>query len=143
MTNITDDNVLLQEVNNYINASHIKPLVEDGMNQNVQGGNHGQLIHAVISWNPHNLVAGPLPTSTPAAVTTPPVTSPTGPPYYRSVNDDPGSNFDTNVNRKQTPAYQNQIANVGTLSDFRQVPDNQPVDWVHDPTDQGRLKVAP
>lgn len=154
VTSIQDDNLLLAEINKYINQDHISPLVEAGYlasQNNPNIGDHGQLLHAVISWNPHNLVAGPLPPNTPmAALANPPASAPTatasvpsGPPYHRSQNDDPKNSVDTNINNMQTPNYQAQVANVSTLQDFGNLPDSQPVNWEVDPTDPGKLKVAP
>ena len=60
---------LRDELNNYINLEHIKPLVNNAIayrddtnnKKKLDSCNDGHILSAAISWNPHNLVPGPLP----------------------------------------------------------------------------------
>lgn len=111
MTNISDDDLkdLKIAVNKYINLPHIKPLVEDAMANRAQAGkdaNDGQIIHAVLSWNPHNLTPGP-----------------------PNRDDDPGSALDTPILIWQTSAYQDQITKINTLENLGELQDCQPVTY--------------
>lgn len=122
MKNITDDAELKKAVNNYINRPHIKPLVEDAMANRAQAGvgaNDGQIIHAVLSWNPHNLTPGP-----PNRV------------------DDPGSALDTPILIWQTSDYQNQIRNINTLEGLGELQDCQPVTYENS-TNSTDFQVSP
>ena len=144
-TNQTDIDTLQSKFDVYINLPHIKPLVEHAlMPVNIQPRhNHGHILHAAMTWNPHNVVPGPLPQRDPNHPKD----------YYRT--DDPGSLFDQKLYDKQYSApgvksnFQNQVddffrnpslAAYGNISD---VPN--PVEFARDPNlnDPSAHYVAP
>lgn len=116
----------IDRVEEYVNQDHIKKTVQEKLVEGTPLKEHGKLIHAAISHNPHNLLRGP------AA-------------QFRS--DDPGAHIEGGLLEHQTTQYKevvdpfskvNDPNNPRTLRDFRPPPP-QPVTFVKG--DDGKYSV--
>jgi hypothetical protein len=102
-----------KELGEYLNNPHIKSVILDNNLINNPDNDHGEIIHAAISNNPHNLVNG-------------------SKKEYRS--NDPGRGQDTEILNAQAANYQaavNTYAKNKSLQEFGNLPPTTPVEWEH------------
>lgn len=105
-----------QKLESYLNLPHIKqPILDNNLVNNNPGpdDNHGRVIHAAISNNPHNLVHGP---------------------KHELRGDDPESGKDNEILNAQPENYQAAYKTYDgndnkTLEDFGKLPRTTPVKW--------------
>lgn len=135
-----DKQGLKDAMQNYINKEHIKPLVENAIDNRITGLNDGQILHASISHNPHNLIAGPAPSN-----------DKQNPQPYRT--DDSKNKLDQKVLNWQDDDYKDKVKNVyddvnkqgkGTsksaIDNYGDIPKSKPVKFEptpHDPNPDG------
>lgn len=113
----------MQKLNQYLNKPHIKSVIIDNDLTNPDN-NHGEVIHAAIANNPHNLVYGPN-------------------PNHRCK--DPKSGLDDKILEAQRHEYKtavNTYQQNKTLESFGNIPASEPVEWEkHEPQQNQKATV--
>jgi hypothetical protein len=112
----------ITQLEGYVNQPHIKDVIIEGDLTNPEY-NHGDVIHAAVVNNPHNLVDGPV---------------------VETRLRDPKGRVDSEILKAQSDAYKTAVnaylANKN-LETFGQIPPPAPVDWERNQSQGGRYNV--
>lgn len=101
-----------EQLENYLNNEHFQGLIGYMLDKNrVKDDQHGTLVKAAVSFNPNNLVRGPLP---------------------KHRENDPDSGFDTEIVNAQPSKVKDAVTDAyktRKFEDFTNLPHPEPVSW--------------